>query len=271
MLRVVVLAALACFNLASSASAGTVIVPYSGQLAENGAPVTGSRFMRFSLYNDADAGAPIAVQQESVQVVNGVFHVQLHWDEVVWISDTPFFLGIAVGALEFPVRTPIGTTPFAVNALQARRAARADSADVLRRPAPLPGVAWTDPILNVSVGTSSFTLLESLTLTAPADGYLIVQTAGYGGSNGQSRLDFRISTSADPEQGSHFDTSVANPGSPYAYPVLAPIGLSGAFQVMKGPSVVYLFVRRAYCNESYNCSSIADAVRLIATWIPNRY
>src|SRR6478672_9782340 len=57
--------------------AQTTAFSYQGRLTEMGAPVTGTRFFRFTLFDENGAAIPGAVVQQTLTVTAGVFNTSL--------------------------------------------------------------------------------------------------------------------------------------------------------------------------------------------------
>ena len=141
--------------------ATTVLVPYSGQLAENGQLVNGTRSLQFSLYATPAGGSALATQTETLNLVRGVYHTQLSFDDTVWSLSEPRWIGVSVDAApELEPRVALGFVPFAVRSLTSEQ--------------PQPGVNFrSTPGSTTTVPTqSTWTVLDTVGVTAPADGYL---------------------------------------------------------------------------------------------------
>lgn len=59
------------------AAAQTSAFSYQGRLSESGSPVTGTRFVRFTLFDETGAAIPGASIEQTVPVANGVFNATL--------------------------------------------------------------------------------------------------------------------------------------------------------------------------------------------------
>jgi hypothetical protein len=115
--------------------AQTTAFTFQGQLANNGAPASGSFDMQFKLYDALTAGNQIAspITQPSVQVTNGAFTTQLDFGAGAFPGATRFLelsVRTAGSASAYAVqpRTQITSTPYAIRALSA---ASADAAGAL--------------------------------------------------------------------------------------------------------------------------------------------
>lgn len=109
---------------------------YQGQLQDNGAPATGDYDFRFTVYDVAESGSPLAgttpVTQTAVTVTRGQFTVQLDFGNI--FGNQQLYLEIAVrpggSGDAFTTLTPrqaITPTPYARYAIQAGSATTAQS------------------------------------------------------------------------------------------------------------------------------------------------
>ena len=64
-------------SMSNAAFAQTTAFSYQGRLSESGSPVTGSRFFRFTLFDENGAAIPGATVDQTLTVTNGVFNAQL--------------------------------------------------------------------------------------------------------------------------------------------------------------------------------------------------
>lgn len=60
-----------------AAQSQTTAFSYQGRLTESGSPVTGTRFFRFTLYDENGAAIPGAAVEQNLTVTNGVFNTSL--------------------------------------------------------------------------------------------------------------------------------------------------------------------------------------------------
>jgi hypothetical protein len=252
--------ALAAPLLPRAGRAAPIQVPYSGQLAEDGELVNGTRSLEIRLYDVPTSGAPLATQTGSVDVVRGVFHTVLTFDDSVWSLSEPRWIGIAVdGDPELSPRVQIGFVPFAVRALTSAR--------------PEPGVNFAPgggTSVLVASGTS-WTLLDTVGVTVPDDGYVWVTGTGW--------VHVIVTT-----QGIHNVNVVLSETTPLAAPpdqiVLRDLystqdrlsfSQTQVFPVAAGHHVFGLYVR-----QTENLGGLAPGTNfaratLQAHWIPKRY
>jgi hypothetical protein len=103
---------------------------YQGRLTDNSAPANDQYDLEFKLYNASSAGAQQGATQtiEDVQVVNGVFTVQLNFGGNVFINTSAKFIEVGVrpaasnGAFTtLTPRQPINATPYTVQTLNAEQ------------------------------------------------------------------------------------------------------------------------------------------------------
>ena len=99
---------------------------YQGEIQRAGAPYTGTADIRFTLFDDAVAGAQVGATQtmNNVAVSNGVFTVNLDFGGAAWATGEARFMLIEVrtpaGGGAFTAlspRQPVTATPTAINAL----------------------------------------------------------------------------------------------------------------------------------------------------------
>ena len=146
-----------------------VQVPYSGQLAENGELVTGTRTMTFRICPDSGSTATLAQQTYSVLVTNGVFHTRLEVDDSIFFdiaAGASLWIGVSVeGGPELP-HARIGYVPLAVRALSAP----------MPTPPGLDFVVGSGATMNVSTG--GWVQLGQVAVSVPAAGFLWVEASG---------------------------------------------------------------------------------------------
>ena len=63
--------------LSGTVVAQTTAFTYQGSLSEAGNPVTGTRFFRFTLFDENGAAIPGATVDQTLTVTNGVFNTSL--------------------------------------------------------------------------------------------------------------------------------------------------------------------------------------------------
>jgi hypothetical protein len=109
-------------------------ISYQGQLYQDGMPVDGMRDFRFRLYDDAVAGNLIeTVQVMNVEIVSGLFSVEIDFGETPWETNEQFWLQIEAGPAdgmqnyEIISRMKLSAVPYALNT----RGIRVDSANTV--------------------------------------------------------------------------------------------------------------------------------------------
>jgi hypothetical protein len=155
------------------------VLQYQGRLTDAaGQPLTEPADVTFSLYDEADSEEPLWTQTfEQLPLDNGRFSVLLGGDDAPFTPElvaaldegADLFLGLQVG--EDPEMTPRQQIASVAYALRADHAATVDAV------VGMPGIAFhavhrevVDPGASVSV--------VSVTLTTPADGYVLVTASG---------------------------------------------------------------------------------------------
>ena len=113
--------ALSMNDIAGAATPGTSIT-YQGALSQNGAVVNGPRDFRFRLYDVAVGGAPLAtVQSFGVDVLEGVFSVEIDFGQNPWTANDQYWLEIEAGpadqsqSYEVIGRQKLTATPYSLN------------------------------------------------------------------------------------------------------------------------------------------------------------
>ncbi|MEM7531399.1 MAG: H-type lectin domain-containing protein [Chloroflexota bacterium] len=111
----------------------TTTIPYQGRLTDgNGNPISGTKTMAFSLYNQVSGGTALWTESRtgdnSVTVTDGLFNVMLgsvtSLDQSIITANSMLYLGITVGTNpEISPRVQLGRVPLAVHALQAETVA----------------------------------------------------------------------------------------------------------------------------------------------------
>lgn len=164
--RLLLIAALTALT-ARESPAATVHVPYAGELVEAGVPLSGWHALAVSLWDAPSGGLAVHTQTATVEVVAGVFHLDLLVDETVFAAHDSLWVGVGVdGAAELEPRVRIGAVPYAVRALSSPTAA--------------PGVAFATDFPTVNVPASyDWTPIASVTLDAPADGQVWLTATGW--------------------------------------------------------------------------------------------
>jgi len=114
----------------SAASAQLTTFTYQGRLADGGAPANGTYDFEFKLYDAANMQVGSAVTREDVQVLNGVFTVQLDFGNVfdggVRTLEIGVRPGVSVGQFTtLAPRQPVTSTPESIHSATAQTAANA--------------------------------------------------------------------------------------------------------------------------------------------------
>lgn len=155
-------------GLAATSSAAIVDVPYSGQLADGGSPLTGWHQVEVALWDAPTGGALLHGQSETVEFEQGVFHLELHVEGGIFQANDSVWVGVAVdGSAELEPRVHIGAVPYAVRALSTAAP-------------PLPGLAFATDFAPVEVQAElTWVPVSTVTLEAPASGYVWLSAAGW--------------------------------------------------------------------------------------------
>ena len=96
----------------------TASFSYQGSLSNADGPYTGTQSMSFALWDDVTGGAWLEdVDVLDVEVVNGVFNVDLPFDLSHFSTGEARYLEISVGATTFSPRQRLAAAPFALYAL----------------------------------------------------------------------------------------------------------------------------------------------------------
>ncbi len=167
-----VIAAAALFAVlltVSPAGAVTVRIPYTGQLADGGAPVEGTHAVTIQMYDAESAGNLLFTYSGALPFDHGVFSVDLELDSAIIVSHDSLWVGVALdGAPELVPRVRIGVVPYAVRALSPQ-------------PSPPPGTAfaWDFPTIPVPDRAGEWTAVAEVTLNAPAAGQVWVTCSGW--------------------------------------------------------------------------------------------
>ncbi len=167
------LAAIAISGLAAGAAAQTgSAFTYQGQLRENGAPKTGLFDMRFTVFDAAAGGSPVAptVVRSGVSVQGGVFSTMLDFGT----SAAPGGPGIFAGARFVQVEvSPAGANTF--TALSPRQAIGSVPSALAVGPLAAIGVSGSAASINIPSGGGTFLYPGSVveqSFTLNADGWL---------------------------------------------------------------------------------------------------
>ncbi len=121
---------------------------YQGRLTEAGSPVTGSRFFRFTLFDENGAAIPGAVSEQTLPVSSGIFSAALDFSAAAFASGANRSLQIEVKinagdayTLLNP-RQPVLSAPYSIKSLLADDAFR------------LGGLAASEYVTTSSIGNS---------------------------------------------------------------------------------------------------------------------
>jgi hypothetical protein len=304
-----IIAALFTVVMAAHAAAPRKI-NYQGYLTNPaGSPLTGTYNMVFSLYDAATAGTQLWTETRSVSVDKGIFNVALGAVTTISLAfDVPYYLDIRVGGEQMTARQPLTSVGYAFSA---DRAASADSASVADSVPALTshqadtanphhvtadqvgaymGANFIDGDQKILL-TSSYSIIRSVTVNAPADGVIIVNASGglYGyESNSSIRFNPpwgcpRDDTVGIGRCGVIKETSVEFSSDIFAHLILVNLNstctektldsyrhfsTTRGFSVAAGPHTFNL-----YCDNPYSSSaqvSVADST-MTAIFVPNRY
>ena len=184
--KIALLVAAALSMYASSVGAAPPPVTYQGQLKFDGAPVNGRGDFIFELYDAEVDGRLIAsVELAGVEVVNGLFTVELNFYRADVFDGSPRWLEISVrtsvGSATLTPRQMITPTPYAIYAYTAPGGSGGDclwtaSGSNIYYNAGNVGVGTSTPGTDLDVnGTARMTGFQ-LT-TAPAAGYVLTSNA----------------------------------------------------------------------------------------------
>jgi len=126
----ILIAALGFLLGAQIVNAQTTTFTYQGRLADGGAPANGTYDLEFKLYDAANAQVGSTVTREDVQVVNGIFTVQLDFGSVFDGSSRTLEIGVRPGMSVGPFTTlaprqPVSSTPEAIHSATAQTASNA--------------------------------------------------------------------------------------------------------------------------------------------------
>lgn len=166
---------------ASTPAAVPETMSYQGLLSDDlGAPLAdGAHELVFAIYADAVGGAVLWTETQSgVNLAGGLFAVTL--GSVTPLSlpfDQPYWLGVSVdGGAELDPRSSLAASPYALAVRLPLPANAVDAATLLDEP----GIAQSHANSNVvlgGAGNSTYADLLSVTITTPADGYLLVSAS----------------------------------------------------------------------------------------------
>ncbi len=116
------LTAFLCAGTTAQAAPPGAAITYQGTLAQNGSPVDGLRDFRFRLYESEVGGTPVeSVQLFSVDVVEGIFSVEIDFGLEPWTPNEQYWLEIEVGPADMSQtyevigRQNLTAAPYALN------------------------------------------------------------------------------------------------------------------------------------------------------------
>ncbi|MBI4426567.1 MAG: hypothetical protein HY567_03230 [Candidatus Kerfeldbacteria bacterium] len=255
-----VLFTFALFALPSLALAVPLQIPYSGQLSESGTPVNGTRNIMVNVYDVPTGGSLLYTENfAGTQVTNGIFHVTLNAPDTVW-TGADRWLGVSVnGGAELTPRTKIGSVPYAV---------RTAAAEALVNPLPQVGGNYKYDGNTVSpyVTSISWVAVDQITVSCPADGYLITSASGSiildNATGYLGRLRVQEQAPSDLGGGFIFGGS-STPGWMYV-----PVTISEVQSVTAGVHTITVWAHLpsgTYQSYRYYRHTIQ------ALWFPNRY
>jgi hypothetical protein len=121
------LACTVAFIIPAAAAQTLTTFTYQGRLADGGAPANGTYDFEFKLYDAANAQVGSTVTREDVQVVNGVFTVQLDFGNVFDGTTRTLEVGVRPGPSVGPFTTlaprqPVTSMPEAIHSVTAETA-----------------------------------------------------------------------------------------------------------------------------------------------------
>lgn len=145
-------------TLSAAALAGPV--PYTGHLVESGTPVNGTRTIALKVYDAASSGTVLHSQSEDLVLSGGVYHTLITASDAI-MTGGDRWIGVSVnGGSELSPRVKYYSPPHVSPIL------------VVRPPTIVPAVP------------STWTKVDSLSITAPVNGVITLNVTGYGQWNG---------------------------------------------------------------------------------------
>ncbi|MBI2984194.1 MAG: hypothetical protein HYY50_01040 [Candidatus Kerfeldbacteria bacterium] len=237
-------------------------IPYSGQLSENGTLVTGSRDLTIAVYADSTGGAAIYTETFTrVNLQNGIYHFNLNPDQSVWDGSVRW-LGVSVnGGAELTPRTKIGSVPYAV---------RAGTADAVANAPLLPGASFRYSGSEqgaFDVTSILWVVVDSITVTCPADGFLFMSASGSvildASSRYLGRLRIQEGTPSDFDGG--YLLGAASSGIDWQY---IPVSIAQMQPIVQGPHTISVWAKKENLTDQ-NYRYRRHAIQVL--WFPNRY
>jgi len=233
-------------------------IAYQGRLTDdNGTPITNAVTVIFSIYTVPSGGSSIYSTTKAITPDdNGVFTTELLSVDPAILTGAKLFLGIKVGTdPEMTPRQVLSSAPYAISSGDAQ-----------------PGVDWKDGGQGVSVSTvSTSSAMDTVTISAPSDGYAIVTACGsiYWSITSTGTGMLRLKVSDTPNDVSEnpglafmrfeFPGTGTNPNYPY--------NVSYVFPVTEGDNTFYFNI----WHQVVNGSVLMNDHVLIAQFVPNRY
>ncbi len=247
-----------CFLIISSIFAQqSTSFSYQGKLNSSSVPANGTYDFKFELYNVITNGTPIGtVNSNTVQVVNGIFSVQLDFGTNAF-DGTDRYLDISVklpSESTFTTLTPrqkISSVPYAIKAINADNAVTAQTAQTANNATNLGGVSANNYLLNTGDGSQlinvnggfKWNVLTSDQLAQSNNGYITT------GTN-----ELKITLPANPQVGDVFRVAGAGTGGWFIDTINGSQVISSEFWIPKETS-------RAWSGVA----SSADGTKLAAT------
>lgn len=241
-------------------AAAPVHVPYSGQLADGGAPLSGAHTLTVSLYDAPTGGTLLHSQSEPVQVEQGVFHVDLIVDDGIFATHDSLWVGVSVdAAAELEPRVRIGAVPYAVRALLTAQAA------------PPPGVAFATGFPELDVpATANWEPVATLALNAPASGHVWLTASGYWEERSNTlpnyvAVEFILGEGTPPpsDQRQQYYSFFQLRSWPFSHTTVLPAGA--------GAHTYTLWVRVTYIGGTLSQPPTFHPATMQALWVPNSY
>lgn len=154
---------------------------YQGLLSDDlGAPLAdGPHSLVFTIYTDAVAGVAVWTEtQPAVVLTGGLFAVTLGSVTPLSIAfDQQLWLGVAVdGGADLDPRSPLAASPYALAVRLPLPANAVDASSILDEPGIAQSHANSSVVLG-GAGNATYANLLSVTITTPADGYLLVSAS----------------------------------------------------------------------------------------------
>jgi hypothetical protein len=154
LIQMPILSILTLIGLAATAAIGqTTAFNYQGRLSEAGATVTGTRFFRFTLFDENGAAIAGATVEQTVAVTNGVFNTSLDFGAGAFPgANRSLQIGVKINAGDaytlLSPRQQINSSPYATRSLNAQQADLAANANQLG------GVDASEYVTNSNGGNS---------------------------------------------------------------------------------------------------------------------